>query len=101
MTKIRWLRTLVLAVWFVLLASAAVDSAFAASPPALTNSVAIDDVTVSYPDGWSVLRSGSLTTIVAVPTEQQATLGSQFVFTPHVSVSIEQRTDGADALSRL
>src|SRR5262245_16524668 len=75
--------------------------AWAASPPALTNSVAIGSFSVSYPDGWSSLQSGQLTVILNVPADQQATLGAQFIFTPQVSISTEQRLDGGDALRQL
>jgi len=72
-----------------------------AAPPALTHSVAIDGFSVSYPDGWSTLRSGQLTMILNVPADQQATLGPQFIFTPQVSISTEQRLDDSDALRQL
>jgi len=75
--------------------------AWAANPPLLTNSVAIGSFSVSYPDGWSTLRSGQLTMILNVPADQQATLGAQFIFTPQVSISTEQRLDDSDALRQL
>src|SRR6266496_564807 len=65
------------------------------------NSIAISNFSVSYPDGWSTLQSGSLTIILNVPASQQAALGNQFVFTPQVSVSTEQRLDSRDALKQL
>ena len=72
----------------------------AANPP-LSNSVAINNFSVSYPDGWSTIRNGGVTVIVGVPADQQATLGGKFVFTPQVSVSTEERLDHADALAQL
>ena len=75
--------------------------AAAADPPELTHKVAIGDFSVSYPDGWSTLQSGRLTMILAVPADQQATLGDLFVFVPQVSVSVEQRLDRNDALAQL
>ena len=77
-----------------------VSSVYPANPP-WTNRVAISNFNVSYPDGWSTIRSGRLTVIIAVPADQQATLGTQFVFTPQVSISTEQRLDNADALAQL
>jgi hypothetical protein len=78
----------------------ATSSACAANPP-WTNSVAIGNFSVSYPDGWSTLQSGRVTMILNVPADQQATLGAQFVYTPQVSISTEQRLDGKDALQQL
>ncbi|MGO9062101.1 MAG: hypothetical protein ACLQU2_32770, partial [Candidatus Binataceae bacterium] len=75
--------------------------ACAASLSGLTNSVAVGNFTVSYPDGWSTFQSGRLTFIINVPADKQATLGSQFLFTPQVNISIEQRVDNDDALRRL
>ena len=72
----------------------------AANPP-WTNSIAIGNFSVSYPDGWSTIQSGRVTVIIGVPADQQATLGGQFVFTPQVSISTEQRLDNADALAQL
>ena len=72
----------------------------AANPP-WTNTVAISNFSVSYPDGWSTIQSGRVTVIVNVPADQQATLGGRFVFTPQVSISTEQRLDNADALEQL
>ncbi len=72
-----------------------------ADAPALTNSVAIGNFTVSYPAGWSTLQSGRLTLILDVAADQQAALGNRFVFTPQVNVSTEQRIDHNDALQRL
>jgi hypothetical protein len=77
-----------------------VPPVLAANPP-LSNSVDINNFSVSYPDGWSTIRSGRVTVIVGVPADQQATLGGKFVFTPQVSVSTEQRLDHADALAQL
>lgn len=76
-------------------------AADAASSLELTNRVTIGNFTVSYPDGWSTLQSGRVTFVIDVPSDQQAKLGSQFLFTPQVSISTEQRTDKADALKRL
>ncbi len=76
-------------------------------PPALaataagTNSVAIDNFSVSFPDGWSTIRSGRLTTIVNVSADLQGMLGDRFVYTPQVSISTEQRLDNGDALKQL
>ena len=39
--------------------------------------------------------------IVNVPADQQAALADQFVFTPQVTVSTEQRLDASDALKQL
>jgi hypothetical protein len=72
-----------------------------ATPPEITNHVAIDGYTVAYPDGWSTLRSGQVTLILNVPAEEQAALGERFVFTPQVSISTEQRLDKGDALKEL
>jgi hypothetical protein len=72
-----------------------------AANQALTNSVAISNFSVSFPDGWSTIQTDRVTVIVGVPADQQATLGGQFVFTPQVSISTEQRLDTADALAQL
>jgi hypothetical protein len=77
-----------------------VSAACAASPPG-TNRVAIGNFSVAYPDGWSTIQSGSLTMILNVPAGQQAAPGNQFVFTPQVSISTEQRLDHSDALKQL
>jgi hypothetical protein len=69
--------------------------------PELVNRVAIDGFHVSYPDGWSTLKSGRLTMILDVPADRQESLGDQFVFTPQVSISTEQRLDDKDALQQL
>src|SRR5262245_1538926 len=76
-------------------------AARSAEPLELTNSVAVDRLTVSYPDGWSTLKSGRVTMILEAPADRQAALGDQFVFTPQVSVSTEQRLDDKDALEQL
>ena len=74
-------------------------SAFAATD--LPNSITIDGFSVSYPDGWSTIQSGRLTVIVNAPADQQAALGGQFVYTPQVTISSEQRLDPNDALNEL
>jgi hypothetical protein len=78
-----------------------VSGSRAADTPELAESVAIGRFTVSYPEGWSTLRSGRMTMILAVPADKQATLGDRFVFVPQVSISIERRLDAADALKQL
>jgi hypothetical protein len=80
---------------------AAVSAANAADAPELTNTVEVGSFRVAYPDGWSTLTSGRLTMILAVPADQRAALGDQFVFTPQVSISTEQRLNDADALQQL
>jgi hypothetical protein len=87
----------------LLLGSAAtlyVSPAIAANPPTV-NSFVIGNFSVSYPDGWSTLQSGQLSVILGVPADQQATLGDQYVFTPQVTISTEQRPDANDALKQL
>lgn len=78
-----------------------VSQVWATDVPPLTDRVAVGNFTVSYPDGWSTFQSGRLTFIIDVPADQQATLGNQFLVTPQVSISVEQRTDNADASKRL
>jgi len=53
----------------------------AADPPEAHRNVAIGNLSVSYPDGWSTLQSGRLTMVLDVPADTGA-LGDQFVFTP-------------------
>ncbi len=71
---------------FVAFATAFLGAAYTLAPlvsPALAanvaaaNSVAIGNFTVYFPDGWSTIQSGRLTTIVNVPAAQQAALGNQ------------------------
>ena len=86
----------------VLLAVVAAPSVSPASAAnAGTNSIAVGNFSVSYPDGWSTLQSGRLTIILNVPANQQGALGNQFVYTPQVSISTEERLDSADALKQL
>src|SRR5262249_44493619 len=82
---------------------AVVAAQFATARPASAgpNSIAIGNFSVTYPDGWSTLQSGSQTVIINVPADQQGALGNQFLFTPQVSVSTEQRLDNGDALRQL
>jgi hypothetical protein len=77
-----------------------VSPAYAATPIG-TNSVVIGNFSVYFADGWSTLQSGRLTMIVNVPADRQTALGDQFVFTPQVSISTEQRLDDGDALKEL
>ncbi len=95
---------------FVAFATAFLGVAYTLAPlvsPALAanvaaaNSVAIGNFTVYFPDGWSTIQSGRLTTIVNVSADQQAALGNQFVYTPQVNVSTEQRLDARDAQTQL
>jgi hypothetical protein len=94
-------RTPALGALLAALTAVFVSPAGAADPTEFTNSVAIGNFSVSYPDGWSTLKSGRLTMILNVPPDQQATLGDQFVFTPEVSISTEQRLDDSDTLQQL
>lgn len=75
-------------------------SALAANPPAV-NSLTISNFSVYYPNGWSTLQSGRLTVILNVSADRQASLGSQYLFTPQVTISTEQRIDANDALKEL
>ncbi len=77
-----------------------VAPAFAATAAGV-NSVAIGNFSVYFPDGWSTIQSGRLTVIIKVPADQQAALGDQFLYTPQVSISTEQRLDDGDALKQL
>ena len=65
-------------------------SAANAANPAGSNSVAIGNFNVYYPDGWSTLQSGRLVVILNVSPDQQAGLGDRYVFTPQVNISTEQ-----------
>ena len=76
-------------------------SAANAANPAGSNSVAIGNFNVYYPDGWSTLQSGRLVVILNVSPDQQAALGDRYVFTPQVNISTEQRLDNNDALKQL
>ena len=95
------MKKILLALATLMLMALTPGPSWAANPPALTNSVAIGSFSVSYPDGWSTLQSGQQTMILNVPADQQATLGAQFIFTPQVSISTEQRLDGSDAVRQL
>ncbi len=101
MTTVSRLERIGLVVLLASLASWFAAAAAVADPPALTNSIAVGNFTVSYPDGWSTFQSGRLTFIVNVTADKQATLGNQLVFTPQVNVSVEQRASQSDAASRL
>jgi hypothetical protein len=96
------LRVLVAAVATLLFAVPGVPGAFVANAAVpLANSIAVENFTVRYPDGWSTVRSGRVTMILAAPAAAQDSLGDQFVYTPQVSVSVEQRLDAADARAQL
>ena len=73
-----------------------------AAQTAFPNTVQLSGFTLGFPDGWSTIRTGSTTILVNVPAGQAATLtAAQFMVTPQIHVSTEQRTDGQDAARRL
>jgi hypothetical protein len=78
-----------------------IGAALHTSATEASGNIVIGNFSVDYPDGWSTLQSGQLTVIVNVTADQQASLGAQYVFTPQVQISTEQRLDDNDALKQL
>jgi hypothetical protein len=66
------------------------------------NAVQIDGLSVGYPDGWSVVRTGNLTTVVNAPPDQAASLdAATYTRTARIEITVEPRPDDDDAVTRL
>jgi hypothetical protein len=66
------------------------------------NSVRVGDFYVGYPDGWSAGTDANITRLINVAPDKSATLDAVTLDrTAQIQITIEQRTDHADAVNRL